>query len=40
MAKTTIQIDAFTNTVAKLSNQVRGSFHIVKGTGRRSYWVR
>ena len=40
MMKTAIQIYISTNKVAKLSYQVRGSFLIVKCTGRGSYIVR
>ena len=40
MASITIQIDTSTNKVAKLSYQARGSFRIVKCTGRGSYLVR
>ena len=38
MARTTIQNDASTNKVSKLSYQVRGPFRIVKYTGRGNIW--
>ena len=40
MVRTTVQSDASTNKVAKLSYQVQGKFRIVKCTGHGSYLVR